>query len=127
MTDKMYSIETDVDFILLCDQIDRNKKEDQLEWPHSGEKFTIYVAALPDMDYQIEDIVMVQPPEKVRNVCREIIGESVTDDIFVGSLPDSVGLWEMEIQFEAAYGSYGAYTDGHDDEFGFAVLSLKKL
>lgn len=114
-------------FTILPDESD----DEYPAWPHVGQEFDIYVAAMPDLECNdgALELVLVNSdyhaPE-VSSVMCDVSGDRVTDDVFAGDLPSSVGLWKMKIKFFV-----DPYTDWesgqHEDEYGFIILSCEKL
>jgi hypothetical protein len=106
-------------------------EDDQPYWPHSGQEFEIYVAAMPDLDGVDGSLELVlvnsdyHAPE-VSSVLCDVSGDHVTDDMFAGDLPSSIGLWKMKIKFFV-----DPYTDWEsgqrDDDYGFEILSSEKV
>jgi hypothetical protein len=105
---------------------------DSPPWPHSGQEFEIYVAAMPDPESEEVglELTLVNSeyhyPAEVANVLSDISGDSVTDECFSGDLPDTAGLWKLRIKFFV-----DAHTDwesGHrEDNYGFEILNKEKV
>lgn len=100
-------------------------EDDGRNWPHQGQDFEIFVAALDDGDKLL--LVLIELPAEVSNVMGELgNGDYMTDWLFGGILPDAVGLWKCQVKFFCE-----PHTDwesgNHEDEYGFEILSKEKL
>jgi hypothetical protein len=94
------------------------------EWPVPGEAFTIYAAGIGEGDDF--ELVMIEPPHLVKNVCDGFSSSRMCDESFGDDLPKEQGLWKFEVKFFSEY--HVDWESSHrDDDYGFEIITKEKL
>lgn len=95
-----------------------------MEWPSRGDTFTIYAAGIDEGDDF--ELVMIEPPHLVKNVCDGFSSSRMCEESFGDDLPKEQGLWKFEVKFFSEY--HVDWESGHrDDEYGFEIITKEKL